>query len=75
MQTSENLARHYLKEVLPGKIFIRTDTDKEYGGYFKILYVNEGEDLVKGLDVDYLEFITWIFNTYISPEKLYVNLN
>ena len=75
MKTSQDLARQYFNEVLPGKVFIRTETDKEFGGFFKVLYVNKEESLVQGFEVDYLEFITWMFNTYVAPEKIYVNLN
>lgn len=67
--------KEYFKEISPKKVFIRTLTHKDFGGYFKIVYTNQEGTEEKTVSVSYLEFITWLFNNYISPDKFYINLN
>jgi len=75
MKTTEDLATEYLKEIHPTKKFLRIRTDEKFGSYFEIVCMEESLSIEEAVEVGYLDFITWVYNRYIAPEKIYINLN
>lgn len=75
MATKEDLIEKYFKDKFPHKKYLKVLVHKDFGGYFRVLYTDE--DMLKedSVDISYLDFITWLFNNHIAPDKFYVNLN
>lgn len=75
MRSKESIVKEYFQEKFPHKKFLSVLVHKDFGGYFKIFYTDEDEIKEDSVNVSYLDFITWLFNEYITNDKIYINYN